>query len=64
MRIVLRVRATKAIIKERTVLSEITLKEAREYLTKEMDGWERSDQFIGRALEIATIPSFPGEKLV
>jgi hypothetical protein len=63
MKIVLRVRRTEAVIMTREARNEEGIQDWKSILLKQMDAWERSDQFIGRPLEIVTIPSYPGEIL-
>lgn len=64
MIIVLRVKKTGRVIKSLSVISQFAYDDAKAFLNRQMDGWERSDQYIGQPLEVVAIPSVPGEKLV
>lgn len=55
MRIVLRTTDTKGIIMSREAHNEEGLEMWREFLNIQRQGWYRSDQFIGRGLEIVKL---------
>jgi hypothetical protein len=51
----LRVKDTGGVIKERYAYTDEAEKQLREELNKDMYNWERSGQYIGRALEVVTV---------
>jgi hypothetical protein len=57
MKIVLRLKRTEAVIMTREARDEEGINDWKSILMKQMDAWERSDQFIGRPLEVVTIPN-------
>ena len=63
MRVLLRVKETGNIIREKSAVSEKACRGHEEYLRAELSNWYRSDQFIGRTLEVVRVPSYAGEKL-
>lgn len=53
--LVLRTQDNKHVINRRSFVSEDVFNEAKAELTRAMHVWEKSDQFIGRPLEVVLI---------